>query len=67
MKRWIMASMAGCIALLMVSCSDDNRIKAFAEEFEAKYSKRSANYDADRMNLGLENIPADIRFNFVKK
>ena len=41
--------------------------KAFAEEFEAKYSKRSANYDADRMNLGLENIPADIRFNFVKK
>ena len=33
MKRWIMASMAGCIALLMVSCSDDNRIKAFAEEF----------------------------------
>ena len=41
--------------------------KACAEECEAKYSKRSANYDADRMNLGLENIPADIRFNFVKK
>ena len=40
--------------------------KAFAEEFEAKYSKLNSNYDADRLNLGLERIPADIRFNFVK-
>jgi hypothetical protein len=34
----------------------------FAANFEKRYSKRSANYDADLMNLGIENIPADIRF-----
>ena len=34
----------------------------FATGFEKRYSKRSANYDADLMNLGIENIPADIRF-----
>ena len=34
----------------------------FATSFEKRYSKRSANYDADLMNLGVENIPADIRF-----
>ena len=34
----------------------------FATSFEKRYSKRSANYDADLMNLGIENIPADIRF-----
>ena len=38
--------------------------KAFAEEFEARYSKFNEDYDADRLNLGLEKIPADIRFNF---
>ena len=38
--------------------------KAFALEFEKKYSKRGSDYDADVLNLGLENIPADIRFNF---
>ena len=37
---------------------------AFARQFEAKYSKLDADYDADRLNLGLEKIPADIRFNF---
>ena len=40
--------------------------KAAAEAFEAKYAKRSADYDADRLYLGLENIPADIRFNFER-
>jgi hypothetical protein len=40
--------------------------KAFAEQFEARYGKLSADYDADRMNLGLERIPADIRFNFKR-
>ena len=40
--------------------------KAFADEFEAQYSKRSANYDADCLSLGLEKIPADIRFNFTR-
>jgi hypothetical protein len=38
--------------------------KEFALDFESKYSKRSSNYDADLLNLGLEKIPADIRFNF---
>ena len=41
--------------------------KSAADEFEARYSKLSVNYDADRMSLGLENIPADIRFNFSKR
>jgi len=36
----------------------------FAVEFENKYSKRSENYQADLMNLGLEKIPMDIRFKF---
>ena len=37
---------------------------AFASTFEERYSKRSEDYAADRMNLGLEGIPADIRFKF---
>ena len=40
--------------------------KAAAEQFEAQYSKRNADYNADRLYLGLENIPADIRFNFKR-
>ncbi len=35
---------------------------AFAAEFEAKYAKRSPNFDADNLILGLEHIPMDIRF-----
>ena len=35
---------------------------AFAADFEAKYSKRQAEYEADLLNLGLEGIPMDIRF-----
>ena len=38
----------------------------FATSFEESYSKRSADFDADRQNLGLEKVPADIRFNFHK-
>ena len=38
--------------------------RAFAEEFEAKYSKRSENYYEDNVNLRLEKIPADISLNF---
>ena len=38
--------------------------KAFAMQFEDKYSKRSEDYKADLMNLGLEKIPVDIRFDF---
>ncbi len=37
--------------------------KAFALDFEQRYSKLNENYNVDLMNLGLENIPADIRFN----
>lgn len=33
MKQWICACLAGCTALLTVSCSGDSKIKAFAEEF----------------------------------
>lgn len=35
---------------------------AFAADFEKRYSKRSESYKEDLMNLGLEKIPADIRF-----
>ena len=38
----------------------------FARQFEAKYSKRNEDYISDRRNLGLENIPADIRFEFKR-
>ena len=38
--------------------------KATADELEAQYSKRGEDYYADRINLGLAKIPADIRFNF---
>jgi len=37
--------------------------REFATSFEQRYSKLSDNYSADLMNLGLENIPTDIRFN----
>lgn len=36
----------------------------FAAGFEEKYAKRSDNFDADQLKLGLEKIPVDIRFNF---
>ena len=36
----------------------------FAAEFEQKYSVRSEDFKADIMNLGLEKIPVDIRFDF---
>lgn len=36
--------------------------KAFADDFEKRYSKRNADYEADRRNLSLEKIPVDIRF-----
>ena len=38
----------------------------FAGKFEADYAKRSADFDADVLKLGLEKIPADIRFNFKR-
>ena len=38
----------------------------FAKAFEDKYSKRSNEYSADVLNLGLEKIPVDIRFDFKK-
>lgn len=38
----------------------------FASAFENKYTKLSADYSADVMNLGLEKVPVDIRFDFKK-
>ncbi len=38
----------------------------FAAAFETRYATRSENYAADRMNLGLEGIPADIRLEFKR-
>jgi hypothetical protein len=38
----------------------------FAGKLEADYSKRSSDFDADVLKLGLEKIPADIRFNFKR-
>ncbi|MCR5351885.1 MAG: Zn-dependent hydrolase [Bacteroidales bacterium] len=40
--------------------------KAFAEAFEARYSKRSTDFNEDLMFLGMEHIPADIRFDFKR-
>ena len=37
-----------------------------ALELENNYSKKGANNDADVLAAGLEKIPADIRFNFVR-
>jgi hypothetical protein len=39
---------------------------AFAADFESRYAKRSADYDADLRTLNLEGVPADIRFEFKK-
>ena len=39
---------------------------AFAYELETRYAKRSTDLDSDARNLGLEKIPADIRFNFKR-
>ncbi|MCR5760105.1 MAG: Zn-dependent hydrolase, partial [Bacteroidales bacterium] len=43
-----------------------NGDKAGAEEFERNFATRGADYDADRLQLGIENIPADIRFEFKR-
>ena len=40
---------------------------AFATAFERKYSMLGEDDRADVMNLGLEKIPVDIRFDFKKK
>lgn len=47
--------------VLRVQATGDRQ---FGEQFEKTYSKLGPEYDQDRMNLGLEKIPADIRFNF---
>lgn len=39
---------------------------AFAEQFEQKYCSLSDNYKADLVNIHLENIPVDIKFEFHK-
>lgn len=41
--------------------------RAFAEAFEKEYSQRPAELDDNILKLGLEKIPADIRFDFKVK
>ena len=55
-------ALANLTALVLETQATGN--KAFATQFEDKYSKRSEDYKADLMNLGLEKIPVDIRFDF---
>ena len=55
-------ALAGLTALVLEIQATGN--KAFATQFEDKYSKRSEEYKADLLNLGLEKIPVDIRFDF---
>ena len=54
------AALSELTALVLKTQATGDR--AFATYFENCYSKRSANFDADLMNLGIEKIPADIRF-----
>ena len=54
------AALSDLTALVLKTQATGDR--EFAVDFEKRYSKRSANYDADLMSLGLEKIPADIRF-----
>ncbi len=39
----------------------------FAEQFEEKYVYRSETYKADLVNIRLENIPIDLKFEFSKQ
>ena len=55
-------ALSSLTALVLETQATGNR--EFAKQFEDKYSKRSEEYKADLMNLGLENIPVDIRFDF---
>ena len=56
------AALSDLTALVLETQATGN--KAFARQFEEKYSQRSEDYKADLMNLGLEKIPVDIRFDF---
>jgi hypothetical protein len=56
------SALADLTALVLETQATGNR--AFAAEFENQYSKRSEAYQADIMNLGLEKVPVDIRFDF---
>ncbi|MBQ6254070.1 MAG: Zn-dependent hydrolase [Bacteroidales bacterium] len=39
----------------------------FASEFEGKYSKPTDDFEADIVNLRLEKVPMDVRFEFKKR
>jgi len=54
------AALSDLTALVLKTQATGDR--AFAADFEKRYSKRSESYNEDLMNLGLEKIPADIRF-----
>lgn len=55
-------ALANLTALVLETQATGN--KAFATQFEDTYAKRSEDYKADLMNLGLEKIPVDLRFDF---
>lgn len=56
------SGLAALTALVLETQATGNR--SFAADFEARYSKRCEDYQADILNLGLEKIPVDIRFDF---
>ena len=58
------SALADLTALVLETQATGNY--AFAKEFESTYAKRSADFEADVTNLGLENVPVDIRFEFKK-
>lgn len=55
-------AIASLTALILETQATGN--KAFAMQFEDKYSKPCEDFKADLMNLRLEKIPVDIRFDF---
>lgn len=56
------STLSALTALVLETQATGNR--NFAAEFESRYSKRNADYKEDIQNLGLEKVPADIRFDF---
>ncbi|MBQ7269062.1 MAG: Zn-dependent hydrolase [Bacteroidales bacterium] len=57
-------ALSSLTALILKTQATGNR--EFAVAFEERYARHNANFDADRLSLGLEKIPADIRFEFKK-
>ena len=58
------SALSGLVEIVLETQATGNR--SFAAEFEGKYATVSDTFKADVRNLGLENIPVDIRFDFKK-